>query len=152
MRIILVDDEWNSLDLLERMIQTIDVNADIVGKFQNPLEAIPHILAQQPDVLFIDVEMPLLHGIDLVKMLSYLDCNFVLITGGDAMHWIISDKLERTQQLQKPFLMRDLRYILLSIDKKSKTTANNPDTWKENFFWFCRACWCAYHFMLSNLM
>lgn len=128
MRIILIDDEWNSLDLLERLIQSIDTELYIVGKFQNPLEAIPHILARRPDVLFIDLEMPQLNGIDLITMMSHLPSHFILVTGGDASNWIQANCPRRTQQLQKPFSGRDLAQILQTIAKQLSTTANNQNT------------------------
>ncbi|MCE1200911.1 MAG: response regulator [Bacteroidia bacterium] len=127
MRIILIDDEWNSLDLLEKMVRTVDAELQIIGKFQNPLEAIPHILSGRPDVLLLDVEMPLLNGIDMIRMLAHTSCHFVIVTGGDASHWIEEYKLERTFQLHKPFSINELRSVFSAIARLSKTTANKPD-------------------------
>lgn len=127
MRIIIIDDEWNSLDLLEKMVRAADDKIDIIGKFQNPLEAIPHILACRPDVLLLDVEMPQLNGIDMIRMLAHTSCHFVVVTGGDAALWIEAYQLERTFQLQKPFSINELRSLLSLIVSISKATANNPD-------------------------
>ena len=127
MRIILIDDEWNSLDLLEKMVRAADAQIQIIGRFQNPIDAIPHILAGRPDVLLLDVEMPLLNGIDMIRMLSHTSCHFVVVTGGDVAQWIETYRLERTFQLYKPFSVKELRSVLSTIATLSKTTANNPD-------------------------
>ncbi|MBK9292523.1 MAG: response regulator [Bacteroidetes bacterium] len=127
MRIFLIDDEWNSLDLLDRMLQSLGIEPDAIVRFQEPLEAIPHVLAIVPDVLFIDLEMPRLNGVDLILMLSHLPSHFVLVTGGDASQWIETQAPGRTRQLQKPFSVNDLKNILQSIAIQSNTTAKNPN-------------------------
>jgi chemotaxis response regulator CheB len=88
MRIILIDYEWNGLGLLKKMIQTVDPEIEIAVKFQNPPEAIPTILAVKPDIVVLDLEMPYINGIDMIRMLAYTKCYFLVVTGGDASQLI----------------------------------------------------------------
>ncbi len=125
MRIILIDDEWNSLDLLEKVIQTIDPEIEIAGKFQNPLEAIPPILAQRPDVVILDMEMPQINGIDMIRMLTYTKCYFLIVTGGDASQMITKYQIQHVLQLQKPYSINDLREVLTTINHEMKETSKN---------------------------
>ncbi len=125
MRIILIDDEWNSLDLLEKVIQTIDPLIEIVGKFQNPLEAIPTILAQRPEVVVLDVEMPQLNGIDMIRMLAYTKCYFLVVTGGEASHLIDEYGIKRVMQIQKPYSINDVRKVVTIIEHELKKNTKN---------------------------
>ncbi len=127
MRIILIDDEWNSLDLLEKVIQTVDPEIEIAGKFQNPLEAIPSILAMQPDLVVLDLEMPHINGIDMIRMLAYTKCYFLVVTGGDASQLINEFEIQGVMQLQKPYSINDVRLILKTVDIELKKTSKNAN-------------------------
>ena len=61
---ILVDDEQKALDGLALKIKNIFPKIEIIHTFQNSEEAIPFINNNRPDILFLDVEMPVLSGFD----------------------------------------------------------------------------------------
>lgn len=66
MRCVIIDDEPLAVDVIESYIQQID-NMEVVAKCNNPLEAITILNKHQVDLVFLDIEMPNLTGIDLVK-------------------------------------------------------------------------------------
>ncbi|WP_294219433.1 LytTR family DNA-binding domain-containing protein [uncultured Chryseobacterium sp.] len=66
---IIVDDEPLAIELLESHLKKIDT-LQLVGKARNALEA-HAILREQPvDLIFLDIQMPHLSGIDLMKSLA----------------------------------------------------------------------------------
>lgn len=69
-RAILVDDEQDSLDLLQLMITEHCPNIQIVGSFNNPLHAITAMQNEKPHLLFLDVEMPSINGFELLERLK----------------------------------------------------------------------------------
>jgi len=68
-RTIIVDDEPHALDDLESKIK-IDNMFNIVGKCSNAFEAIRDINCINPDVVFLDINMPKISGIEMLSMLD----------------------------------------------------------------------------------
>ncbi|WP_145499340.1 response regulator, partial [Yersinia bercovieri] len=69
LRVIIVDDEQPAReDLRERLSEEQDI--EIVAECSNALEAIPAIQRLQPDVLFLDIQMPRINGLELASMLN----------------------------------------------------------------------------------
>ena len=69
LRCIIVDDEPNAVNLLEVLIgQT--TGWQLLEKCMNALEAISFLKNNDVDLIFLDIEMPLLSGIELAGLLS----------------------------------------------------------------------------------
>lgn len=68
LRVILVDDEEPVLNLMERLLES-NGNVEIVGKFTRPEEAISRIQTEQVDVVFLDIQMPGMNGIEAAEYL-----------------------------------------------------------------------------------
>jgi DNA-binding LytR/AlgR family response regulator len=66
---IIVDDDELCLSIIEDMIDQLE-EFSCVGTFQNALDAYTFINTNQVDVLFLDVEMPKMGGIELLKNLE----------------------------------------------------------------------------------
>jgi two-component SAPR family response regulator len=120
MRIIIIDDELYSLDLLETMIHMVDSRHIITSRHQNPLEAIPAVLATKPDLIILDNQMPYLAGTDLIKMLMHTGCYFVLISACEIDNSFQNESFTNVYTLVKPFSTNQLRVILASIEKELK--------------------------------
>lgn len=67
MRTIIIDDERPSLELLKRIIGK-NRHLEIVGEFIDGIDAIEQIETLLPDVIFTDIEMTYLNGIDFASM------------------------------------------------------------------------------------
>ena len=66
---IIVDDDELCISIVEDMIDQLE-EFSCVGTFQNALDAYTFINNNQVDVLFLDVEMPKMGGIELLKNLE----------------------------------------------------------------------------------
>ena len=66
---IIVDDEPLALDVLETYIQQIP-ELNLIAKCQNALEANNILKTEKVDLMFLDIQMPQLTGIDFVKTLT----------------------------------------------------------------------------------
>ncbi|MBP1841192.1 LytR/AlgR family response regulator transcription factor [Formosa algae] len=71
MKCIIIDDEPLAIDIVESYLNQIG-GIDIIAKCTNPLEAITQLNKQHVDLVFLDIEMPNLSGIDLVKSIENL--------------------------------------------------------------------------------
>jgi len=68
LRCLIIDDEQLALDILEDYISRLD-RLELIGRCQNAIEAFNILQKQQVDLIFVDIQMPRLTGIDLVKNL-----------------------------------------------------------------------------------
>lgn len=82
MNIIAVDDEKLALE------DFIDICSDIpeidnINTFSNPADALEHAALNTVDMAFLDIEMPVMTGLDLAKRLNRLnpDTKIVFVTG-----------------------------------------------------------------------
>lgn len=66
---IIIDDEEIGRDLLENFIGRIP-HLELLGKFSNPLEALSGIRVESVHLIFLDIQMPAMTGIEFLKTLS----------------------------------------------------------------------------------
>ena len=64
----LVDDEPLALKRLQRMLEASG-RVRILGSATDPVDAEAAVNANPPDILFVDIEMPVLSGFDLLRRL-----------------------------------------------------------------------------------
>jgi DNA-binding LytR/AlgR family response regulator len=67
-RTLIVDDEPAALQRLDLMLAELD--AEVVGRAANGIEALELVEQRRPDVLILDIEMPEVDGFDVVRALS----------------------------------------------------------------------------------
>lgn len=74
LRVIIVDDELPAREELRSILESYtrknDAELEIIGECSNALEAIPAIHKLRPDVVFLDIQMPRISGLEMVSMLD----------------------------------------------------------------------------------
>lgn len=82
-RVYLLDDEVWLLDSLEEIINWTNYNAVIVGKQTSSTKALEDIIRLDPDIVFTDIRMPDMNGIELMQKIKMCkkDIAFILVTG-----------------------------------------------------------------------
>ncbi len=66
---IIVDDEQHAIDILVHYVEQTPL-LQLAGTTTNPLEALQLIATQKIDLVFLDIQMPELSGIDFIKALQ----------------------------------------------------------------------------------
>ncbi|MGR3812020.1 LytR/AlgR family response regulator transcription factor [Jiulongibacter sp. NS-SX5] len=69
---ILVDDEPLAISRLKRLLSAFDDVFEIIDSASNGEEALQKIESLKPDLIFLDIEMPLLNGFELLEQLEYM--------------------------------------------------------------------------------
>ena len=69
MRALIVDDEIYAREEMETLLKETG-EFTIAGKCANALEAMQAIKREKPDVLFLDVQMPVINGFELLSMID----------------------------------------------------------------------------------
>lgn len=103
-RAVLVDDEQDSLDVLEILLQKHCPGVDITATFTDPKKAVKSIKTLQPDLLLLDVEMPGTNGFELLQQLKDYKGGVIFVTA-------------HTQYAVKAFKFSAIDYLLKPVDK-----------------------------------
>ena len=69
LKTLIVDDESPARDELRSLLSEYP-EIDIIGEAGNALDAIPMIHQLKPDVIFLDIQMPRINGLEMVSMLD----------------------------------------------------------------------------------
>lgn len=108
MRTIVVDDEINNLKAFEMEAEDIK-DIQIVGRFQNPKEALAYAQSAVVDLAVLDVEMPEINGILLGHRLRECcpDIALIFVTGYK-QYAFDAFQLEASAYILKPFNKTDI--------------------------------------------
>jgi len=118
-RVLIIDDERNARSELKRMIAGL-VELELVGEASNADEAEILIKIQQPDLLFLDIQMPERSGFELLETLG--DVPFIIFTTAFDEYAVKAFEVNAIDYLLKP-----IRYERLSqaIQKVSDQFRND---------------------------
>ncbi|KPL17534.1 MAG: hypothetical protein AMS23_02655 [Bacteroides sp. SM1_62] len=121
---LLVDDEPLALDALESLMQKIP-ELEIIGKCQNAVEALQVIHARKIDLLLLDIQMPELTGIEMLKSLSHPPK--VIFTTAYREYAVEAFELDVIDYLVKPIsLERLIRSINRYHDRTLQKSVTEP--------------------------
>ena len=127
---IIVDDEPLALDVLETYIAQLP-ELELVARCENALEAREVLKEHNVDLMFLDINMPQLTGIDFVKTLS-VKPNFIFTTA-HPYYAVEGFELNAIDYLMKPIpLERFMKAVNKVIDMQVVETST-PEKKKENF-------------------
>jgi DNA-binding LytR/AlgR family response regulator len=99
MKVMIVDDEPLALDVLETFIEQIP-SLELVKRCQNAIEAFDALKTNHIDLMFLDIQMPQLTGIDFLKSLK--NPPMVIFTTAYPNYAIEGYELNVTDYLLKP--------------------------------------------------
>jgi len=117
MRALIVDDEAPARAKLRRLLAA-EPDVAIVGEAANGLEAIDLIRHLRPEVVFLDVQMPLLDGFGVVAAVGVeaMPC-VVFVTAYDE-HALRAFEVQALDYLLKPFAPERLRTIVVRLRRE----------------------------------
>ncbi|MBN8823379.1 MULTISPECIES: LytTR family transcriptional regulator DNA-binding domain-containing protein [unclassified Spirosoma] len=70
LKTILIDDEALAISRLRRLLDKHRDTFDIIGEASNGAEGLTLIEAEHPDIIFLDIEMPLLNGFEMLAKVT----------------------------------------------------------------------------------
>lgn len=110
---IIIDDEVRSITTLQWELEAFSDSVEIIGTCTDPLQAKQLIIDMRPDVIFLDIEMPHLNGIDLVRSFDSIPCKVIFTTAYDKFA-VQAFEISAIDYLLKPINGDDLKR---AIDK-----------------------------------
>lgn len=130
---IIIDDEPNAREKLQLILERYCKDVQVLALARDAQEGLEAIHQHQPDLVFLDIEMPVLTGFDMLKQLPEINFEIIFTTAHD--HYAIKAiKFSALDYLLKPI---DLEQLQSAIKKaaerrKDKLSISQYQTLKEN--------------------
>ncbi len=128
---IIVDDEFYGRENLNKLIETYCPDVKILGLADSVIEAKQLVEKNNPDIVFLDINMPVLDGFDFLKEFDKREFMTVLVSAHKE-YGIKAIKAGAVDYLLKPINIKELketikRLIELKINKPAVEVFTEPD-------------------------
>jgi len=124
---VIVDDEISNIKGLQKKIEKFYPNISIVGSYQKPELAITAIKELQPQIVFLDIEMPRISGFELLEAIKIIDFQVIFVTAYSE-YAIKAFKQNAIDYILKPIDDADLKIAI----QKAIDAIESQDTFEQN--------------------
>lgn len=132
LKAIILDDEIRGSSLLDRKLAIFQDDLRVEAIFNDPYKALSKIVEIEPDVLFLDVEMPGLNGFQFLEKLGAFNFEVIFTTAYDT-YTLEALRLSAVDYLVKPIDEDELHTAIFRLKKRvmekvrlSQRTDNRP--------------------------
>jgi two-component system LytT family response regulator len=121
---VIIDDEKNNIKNLEGLLQKHCPQVNVLASATNAKEGKEIILQQHPDLVFLDIQMPVKNGFDLLRDLTSYDFEIIFVTAFDK-YGIQAVKFSAIDYLLKPVNIEELKTAVEKVEQKTKKKNQN---------------------------
>jgi len=123
-RAIIIEDEPASRELLTILLERHKADITVIEACSNPTDGIVSIAKHQPDLIFLDIQMPKMNGFDMLKKISHINFEVIFTTAYD-QYAINAIRTSALDYLLKPVDDQDLKAAIEKckermVEKKTK--------------------------------
>lgn len=133
---IIVDDEPLALDILEAFVSKMP-NLQLIAKCENAFEANEVLQNQKVDLMFLDIQMPQLNGVDFLKSLANPPC--VVFTTAYPEFAVEGFELNAVDYLVKPISMDRFMKAVNKVAEKLAAKLESEEPASTDQFFFVKA-------------
>lgn len=134
-RVMIIDDEMPARKLLYSSIDWESLGLIFAGEASSGIEAINIIDDIKPDIVFVDIFMPFMNGIDFTRLASerYPNLIFIVLTGFDDFEYARQCvSLPVVEYMLKPIVKKDVKEVLIKViaqldQRESSFSEPGPD-------------------------
>ena len=116
-KVVLVDDDPKNIIILRTLLQQVHSNIEVIGEANNAEEAAKLIPLLDPNIVFLDIEMPFGNAFDLLDKLMPVRFEVIFITAFDE-YSLKAFKYSALDYLLKPVDIDDLRVAVQKAEKR----------------------------------
>ncbi|MCE5206367.1 MAG: LytTR family DNA-binding domain-containing protein [Porphyromonadaceae bacterium] len=147
----IVDDEPLALSLLESYVQKTAF-LRLTGKYSNALSAMRQISAEKVDLLFLDIQMPGINGMEFARTISHR--TRVVFTTAFSEYALEGYKVSALDYLLKPFSFDEFLLASRKALEWFEMTASKPvaDTARENIGIFVKSEHRLLHVLFEEII
>ena len=122
LKTVIIDDEVDCINLLKFELGKHCPSIEVVGTFSSSTKALEEIELLNPDLVFLDIEMPQLNGFELLERLMPVHFNIIFVTAYNQFA-LKAFRFNALDYLLKPFDINDLVEAVAKV-----TTKPQPST------------------------
>lgn len=123
---LIIDDEPLAINVIKNYLEPVE-NFEVTNTFSNPIEGLNFLKNNKVDVIFLDINMPVLDGINFIKSLE--NPPILIITSAYSQFAIETYELDVLDYLVKPI---EFPRLMKTLNKISKRLNNNSNVPQEN--------------------
>jgi two-component system LytT family response regulator len=124
----ILDDEQHAVDALKALLEKkFGGQVQVIGSQIDPAKAIEEIDSLQPDVLFLDVEMPGMSGLEVIRHFPLRKFNIIFTTAHER-YALPALKSAATDYLVKPLSPQDVYDALQKCTQQNPTNESKTNT------------------------
>jgi two-component system LytT family response regulator len=116
-RSIIIDDEQHCVKALQNDLHQHCPSIEIIETCSSAKEGILSIKKSNPDLLFLDVEMPWMNGFEMLEILGDITCSIIFTTAHDEFA-AKAFRISAVDYLLKPIDANDLKAAVQKVEKK----------------------------------
>lgn len=120
---VIIDDERHSVETLAWKLEKHCPAVKVINTFTDPVEGLEFLQENQPDLLFLDIEMPRLNGFELLKQIVPIPFDVIFTTAYDEFG-VKAIKFSALDYLLKPIQVDELQTAI----EKHREKANSQLT------------------------
>jgi two-component system, LytTR family, response regulator len=125
LKAVLIDDDERNLNALSEKLIKHCPQVTILEKCDTGDKGIKAIDEYKPDLVFLDIEMPVMNGFLMLQQLSYKNFELIFVTAYN--HYAIQAiKYSALDYLVKPVEIEELKQAVSRAEKKRKEISANP--------------------------
>jgi len=125
-RVIVVDDEKKALERFKRLI-TEEENIILMDVFTNPHEAIQFLKREKVDIVFADIEMPEINGLELADQIAEINPGIdVVFVTAYSQYALQAFQVHAVGYLLKPLEIEDIRKQMNKIIERRELRSDGP--------------------------
>lgn len=128
LKLLIVDDEHLVRSLLRNCINWDEIGYEIVGEASNAHEALDLVEQLRPDVIFTDIYMPFMDGLEFGKLVfeKYTNIKIIVLTGYEEFEYAKkSVKIGIADFLLKPINDDEIMKVALNMKAKIEAERNH---------------------------
>ena len=129
LKCVIIEDQIPAQRILKGYLEEIP-NLELVGTFISPIKALPVLESENVNVLFLDIHLPKISGIDFLK--SIQNPPSVILTTAFTEYALDGFELDVVDYLLKPFSFERFLKAISKIQRISKNT--NPIVHQQYIF------------------
>ena len=122
LKCVVVDDEPLAITIIEGYLKKIP-SVEIIGRFENAIPVYEFLKENHVDLIFLDIEMPNISGVEFLKSLS--NAPFVIFTTANKNYAIDGFDLNVEDYVLKPISFERLLTAVNRVQDKKRTTKSN---------------------------
>ena len=117
-RVMMIDDEVSARKLLQQSIDWDALSMELAGEAGSGIEAINIIDDVKPDIIFVDINMPFMNGIEFTKLATsrYPNLMIIILTAYDDFEYARQCiRLPVVDYMLKPIVRTDVTEVLTRV-------------------------------------